>query len=123
MAALVVVIVALGLAMYFRLLPIPGPLLSLLIGAREPEHSARFYPDDTIGYVWLTLVPGGGQLNDMREIWERLDEMREFRSLLRTWARTLSRKRTLTSGRQRLSGWARKCRPGSRGTTASEMSR
>lgn len=41
-------VAAVGLLMYFRLIPIPVPILALLVGAKEPEYSARFYPPDTI---------------------------------------------------------------------------
>ena len=78
-AVTVVVVVAAGLAMYFRLIPIPGPILALLVGAKEPEYSARYYPPDTIAYAWVTLVPGGGQLDDMQDIWGRFNEFRDFR--------------------------------------------
>ncbi len=80
--ALAVVVIAAGLAMYFRLIPIPGPLLSLLAGAKEPEHSARYYPPDTLAYAWMTLTPGGGQFDDMQGIWERFNEFRDFRRLI-----------------------------------------
>ena len=85
LGVLVVAIVAVGLAMYFRLLPIPGPVLSLLLGTKGAEHSARFYPHDTLAYAWLTLAPGGDQLEDLRQTWDRLNEMPEFRSMLSDW--------------------------------------
>lgn len=84
-ALAVVAIVVVGAAMWRGIIPVPGPLLALVAGAKEPEHSARFYPADTLAYSWLTLTPGGGQFNDMRDIWERLngypafaDGLREF---------------------------------------------
>lgn len=80
--ALAVVVIAAGLAMYFRLIPIPGPLLSLLAGAKEPEHSARYYPPDTLAYAWATLTPGGGQFNNMQDIWSRFNEYPEFEDLV-----------------------------------------
>lgn len=70
---------AVGSLMYFRVIPIPGPLLAWLAGAREPEYSARYYPPDTMAYAWITLVPGDGQFQDMQEIWDRFNEFRDFR--------------------------------------------
>ena len=81
-AVVVVAAVAAGLAMYFRLIPIPGPILALLIGAKPPEYSARYYPPDTIAYAWVTLAPRGGQLDDMQAIWARFNEFRDFRRLI-----------------------------------------
>ncbi|MCY3709496.1 MAG: DUF3352 domain-containing protein [Caldilineaceae bacterium] len=84
-AVAVVVVVAAGLAMYFRLIPIPGPILALLVGAKEPEYSARYYPPDTLAYGWVTLAPSGGQFENMRDIWERFNEFRDFRRLVDDW--------------------------------------
>ena len=81
-AVAVVVVVAAGLAMYFRLIPIPGPILALLVDAKEPEYSARYYPSDTIAYGWITLVPGEGQVGEMEAIWERFNEYPGFRDLV-----------------------------------------
>ena len=81
-AVVVVAAVTAGLAMYFRLIPIPGPILALLIGAKPPEYSARYFPPDTIAYAWVTLAPRGGQLDDMQAIWARFNEFRDFRRLI-----------------------------------------
>ena len=81
-AVVVIAAVAAGALMYFRVIPIPGPILALLIGAKSPEYSARYYPPDTIAYAWVTLVPGGGQLEDMQDIWSRFKEFREFRRFI-----------------------------------------
>lgn len=81
-AVVVVAAVAAGALMYFRVIPIPGPILALLVGAKEPEYTARYYPPDTLAYAWITLAPGGGQLEDMQDIWERLNEFREFRRFI-----------------------------------------
>ena len=78
-AVAAVAVVTAGLLMYFRVIPIPGPILGLLLGLKEPEHSARYYPPDTLAYAWVTLAPGGGQLEDMQDIWSRFNEFREFR--------------------------------------------
>ena len=77
-AVVVVAVVGVGLAMYFRVLPIPGPILALLISAKPPEYSARYYPPDTLAYAWVTLVPVDEQLGDMQDIWERFNEYPAF---------------------------------------------
>ena len=81
-AVVVVAAVAVGAAMYFRLIPIPGPILALLAGAKPPEYSARYYPPDTLAYAWVTLTPGGGQFEDMRDIWSRLNDYPAFADLV-----------------------------------------
>ena len=81
-ALVVVSVIVVGAAMYFRLIPIPGPILALLVGAKPPEYSARYYPPDTLAYAWVTLAPGGGQLEDMQEIWQRFNEYPAFRDLV-----------------------------------------
>ena len=81
-AIVVIAVVAAGAGMYFRLIPIPGPLLALLAGAKEPEYSARYYPADTLAYAWVTLAPGGGQLADMQDIFQRFNEYRDFRRIV-----------------------------------------
>ena len=42
----------------------------------QPEHQARYYPRDTIAFVWVTLVPEQGQKNRMTEIFQELSEYR-----------------------------------------------
>ncbi len=81
-AVIVIGVIAVGAAMYFRLLPIPGPILSLMVGAKEPEYSARYYPSDTPAYAWVTLTPGDGQIENMREIWGRFNEYPAFTDLI-----------------------------------------
>ncbi|MDE2787690.1 MAG: DUF3352 domain-containing protein [Chloroflexota bacterium] len=81
-AVIVIAIIVVGLAMWRGLIPIPGPLLALLVDAKGPEYSARYYPSDTLAYGWVTLTPGGGQFEDMRDIWERFDEYPKFRELV-----------------------------------------
>ena len=81
-AVVIVAAIAVGLGMYFRLIPIPGPILALLVDAKEPEYSARYYPSDTIAYGWITLVPGEGQVGEMEAIWERFNEYPGFRDLV-----------------------------------------
>ena len=46
---------------------------------RPPEYSARYYPDDTLLYVWFTLNPGDGQREQVQTIWESLNEHSVFR--------------------------------------------
>lgn len=75
---LVVMIAVVAVLMYMRIVPVPGPLLSLLAGTDPPEYSARYYPGDTAVYGWFTLAPGGGQLNNMLDIFDRLNEFRTF---------------------------------------------
>ncbi len=81
-AVVIVAVIVVGLAMWRGLIPIPGPLLALLVGAKEPEYSARYYPSDTLVYGWVTWTPGGGQFEEMRDIWERLNEYPAFTDLI-----------------------------------------
>ena len=81
-AVVLVAVVGAALGMYFRLVPIPGPILALLVGAQPPEYSARYYPPDTLAYAWVTLAPGQGQIDDMQDIWTRFNEFRDFRRLV-----------------------------------------
>ena len=77
--ALVIVMLVLGgvaAAAYYGFISIPW-------FAKQPEHSARYYPSDTIAYTWLTLYPSADQRRDAEEIWERLDERRAFRNLVK----------------------------------------
>ncbi len=80
-AVVIVAVIVVGLAMWRGLIPIPGPLLALLVGAKEPEYSARYYPSETFAYGWATLTPGGGQFEEMRDIWERLNGYPAFGDL------------------------------------------
>ena len=59
-----------------------GPIVALLVGAKPPEYSARYYPPDTLAYAWLTLVPGQGQFEDVQDIWGRFNEYPAFRDLV-----------------------------------------
>ena len=63
-ALAVTAVVAVGVLMYFRVIPIPGPILAFLVGAKEPEYSARFYPPDTVAYAWVDA--GAGRRSDRR---------------------------------------------------------
>ena len=69
-AAVVVVIVTVIILMFSGILP--NPFLGLFLN--PPEHSARYYPRDTLAYSWLTLYPEGGQREQMVELWDRFNE-------------------------------------------------
>ena len=81
-AAVVVAAVVVGVGMWRGLIPAPGPLAFLMMAGEEPEYSARFYPEDTLAYSWFTLMPGGGQLSEMRAIWNRFNEYPAFEDLI-----------------------------------------
>ena len=74
-----VAIVVVGV--FSGIVPIPGFLWGALTGAKAPEHSASYYPDDTLAYAWITLAPGNGQFENSRDIWERLIDIPEFEDL------------------------------------------
>ena len=82
LGVLIVVVIVLAALAYFRVIPIPGPLLALLAGSKPPEHSARYYPQDTLVYGWVTLTPSGGQFDDMMDIWERFNGFPAFEDLV-----------------------------------------
>lgn len=73
-AAAVVIVLAVGVVagLYFGI--IPNPLL------KPPEHSARYYPQDTLAYAWATLYPEGSQRGQLQELWARFNESRAFRN-------------------------------------------
>ena len=81
-AALFIAVAIAAVGMWQGFIPVPGPLLALLAGAKEPEHSARYYPADTLVYAWATLLPGGGQLADMQDVWERFNGYPAFAELV-----------------------------------------
>ena len=74
-----VAIVVVGV--FSGIVPIPGFVWGALTGAKAPEHSASYYPDDTLAYAWITLAPGNGQFENSRDIWERLIDIPEFEDL------------------------------------------
>ena len=51
---------------------VPNPLIRLALN--PPEHSARYYPDDTLAYIWVSLYPEDGQREQMLEMWDRFNE-------------------------------------------------
>ncbi len=78
-AAAVAVLLILGAGgIALGILPVPGFLWNPLTGAKSPEHSASYYPEDTFMYAWLTLAPGDGQFEASKEIWDRFNEIPEF---------------------------------------------
>ena len=67
--AVVAGLVVLGVAGFFAarlLLPVVA-----LPEAQPPEDSARYYPLDTLAYLWLTLTPGGEQEEHLHAFIER----------------------------------------------------
>ncbi len=81
-ATLVIAVSIVAVGMWRGFIPVPGPLLALLVGAKGPEYSARYYPPDTLAYAWVTLTPEGGQFEDMRGIWGRFNDYPAFRDLI-----------------------------------------
>ena len=81
-AMLVVAVLIVAVGMWRGLIPVPGVLLVLLVRGGEPEHTARYYPPDTLAYSWATLVPSGGQLEELQDIWGQLDDSRAFRDVV-----------------------------------------
>ena len=71
--------VALAAAALAGYIWLPGLILTLATDA--PEHSAKYYPRDTIAYGWITLAPRHGQADEARAIWAQLEEHRAFRQL------------------------------------------
>ena len=84
-AVVVVVIAGIAAGAAFGVVPVPGFIWSSLTGAKSPEHSARYYPDGTSAYAWLSLAPGAGQLGHVEDIWDRLNEIPEFEDLYDLW--------------------------------------
>ena len=81
-AVIVIAVIVVGLAMWRGLIPIPGPLLALLVGAKEPEYSARYYPPGTLAYAWVSLTPGDGQFEEMWDIWGRFEDYPAFQDMI-----------------------------------------
>ena len=72
--AAVVLLIAVLVALAFAGI-LPNPLIGLFLD--PPEHSARYYPRDTIAYGWLSLYPEGGQRDQMVDLWDRFNELDE----------------------------------------------
>ena len=71
--------VALAAAAFAGYIWLPGLMLTMATDA--PEHSAKYYPRDTVVYGWVTLAPRHGQTDEARAIWDQLEEHRAFRQL------------------------------------------
>ena len=52
---------------------IPNPIMGLFLD--EPEHSARYYPRDTLAYGWITMYPERGQRDQMLDLWHRFNQL------------------------------------------------
>ena len=55
----------------------------------SPERSARYYPQDTLAYAWLTLNPSADQRRQMTDIWNRLNEIPSARDVIEEWQELL----------------------------------
>ncbi len=78
LAAVGVLIAALAALIYFGIGP--NPFIGLFLD--PPEHSARYYPRDTISYAWITLYPEDGQFDQMMDLLERFNELPEMEEIL-----------------------------------------
>ncbi len=83
--ATIVAAMAIALAIYFRVIPVPMALLGVFARTRQPEFSARYYPPDTLAYTWVTLAPRDRQMRYMREIWQGFNEYPGFVSTVDDW--------------------------------------
>lgn len=81
-ALLLVAVIIVSIGMWRGWIPIPGVMLPFLVGGGKPENTARYFPPDTLAYSWATLAPAGGQLKEIQDIRERLDDSRAFRNLV-----------------------------------------
>ena len=86
---IIVIIAALAVAFgtiitWFML---PGILLTLL--TNRPEHSAKYYPQDTVVYGWLSLAPGKGQKEEGQRLWEQIREHPDARNYIDDLRETL----------------------------------
>ena len=81
----IVAAMAIALGIYFRVIPVPMSLLGTLARTRQPEFSARYYPQDTAAYTWITLTPGGRQMRYMQDIWGKLNEYPAFADAVDDW--------------------------------------
>ena len=72
--AVLLVVAAAAAAVYFGVVP--------SMTTSTPEYSARYYPPDVLAYGWMTLNPGGGQRQHMRDLWDRSNELSAFRDAM-----------------------------------------
>ncbi|MYC30424.1 MAG: DUF3352 domain-containing protein [Chloroflexi bacterium] len=78
LAAIGVLVAAFVALIYFGIGP--NPFIGLFLD--PPEHSARYYPRDTISYAWLTLYPEDGQFGQMIDLFERFNELPQMEERL-----------------------------------------
>ena len=78
LAAIGVLVAAFAALIYFGIGP--NPFIGLFLD--PPEHSARYYPRDTISYAWFTLYPEDGQFDQMMDLLERFNELPEMEDRL-----------------------------------------
>ena len=81
----IVAAMAIALAIYFRVIPVPMYLLGMFARTRQTEFSARYYPQDTVAYTWITLMPRGRQMRYVREIWQQFNEYPGFVDTVDDW--------------------------------------
>ena len=67
--AFVALLAAAAVAVYLLL---PG------IRGSEPENTARYFPGDTVIYIWATFSPGIGQGKRVLDLWNRFEELPKF---------------------------------------------
>ena len=77
--AAIVALMAAILALIFTGV-LPNPFIGLFLN--PPEHSARYYPRDTIAYGWFTFYPEDGQFEQMTDLWDRFNELPELKHRL-----------------------------------------
>ena len=67
-----------GLLLLIVIIAVVAILMRGGAGGSEPEGTAKYFPRDTVVYTWFTLNPGGGQREQMMDLWERFSEHSEF---------------------------------------------
>ena len=82
--------ICVGAIATIKVFPDLNPLDYLFL--EPPEHSARFYPDDTFLYSYANLYPRGSQRKHMEDLWERFNENRTFRQKLEDTRGRMGRK-------------------------------
>ncbi len=73
---------AVGAAIYFGFIP-------AFWLYEQPEHSARYYPADSVAYAWMTFNPSDGQRREMMQAWDRLNDIPSFRDVMDEWQELL----------------------------------
>ena len=82
LAGVAIVVAVAATLMYFNVVAMPVALQRSLVNANPPEHSARYYPPDTLAYAWVSLLPGESQSAHIQDIWERLNQYPRFTDTL-----------------------------------------